>query len=136
MAGDSEQLKRIYGLNVLDVDVPAVNDNVVVAKGPARIIVLVRVWFAPSSYAAATLTLSDSVTGKAVATITVPASAPQVGDGASSDYIEYGANDTALSPGANLVLGVSGTAAGRLHLETVQKGYPSGTGARGFATLG
>lgn len=123
MAGsDFGRLARTYGLTKVDIDLPTANDNLIVAKGPLRIVTVLYIAFFPSTYSGTTLTFSDSVTGVVIGVLTIPAAAPQTGNGNGFIDIDYGPNGTPLSPGATLVLG--GTGAGRLHIDAYQKGQP------------
>jgi hypothetical protein len=123
MPGDyRDVIQRTYGSKVVDLDLPTGNNILVAAKGPLQLIAVQYVSFVPSTFVAATITLVDSITGLAVGTLTVPASAPQIGDGSSMLFLNYGPSGTKLSKGANLLLGVTANgAAGRLHIEYYQK---------------
>lgn len=122
MADDGlAQIKRTYGLNSYDVRLPTPSNILVAAKATTRRIVILRVTFAPSSFVTGTIQLKDSLTGETVVTLTIPPGA--AGNGIDTIGAAFDGVGTPLSLGANLVLGtLPAGAAGRLHIETYQKG--------------
>jgi hypothetical protein len=123
MAGDYGRFQPIYGLSIVDLDLPTAQTAVVTAKGPARKVTVQRITYVPSTYAQATISFVDSLTGVVVGSFDVPATKPQTGDGTDMLYLDWGPTGTQLSAGANLNLGVTANgAAGRLHIESYQKG--------------
>lgn len=109
-------IKAIYGQGAVDVNLPTFSPTVVTAKSATRIVVVQKIVFTPTVYAAATLSFSDSLTGVVIGVITVPATAGPV------VVLDYGLG-TKLSTGASLNYNVSANGAtGRLHIESVQKG--------------
>lgn len=120
MAGDLDRIRRCYGINSKDVDLPTASNILVLARATTRIIVLLGATFAPSVYVAGTIQLVDSLTNKVVGVLTIP---PTTGMGVDQVRLTYDTVGTALSTGANLVLGtLPAGATGRLHIETYQKG--------------
>jgi hypothetical protein len=138
MSGDARDIvQRIYGIQLVDIDLPYASNAVVVNKGSnvnaqgatvQRSICVQKIRYTPSTWAQSTLTFSDSLTNTVIGIIWVPAAAPQIGDSSDEMDLEWGPGGTKLSPGANLNLAVSANGAiGRLHIESYQKGlvYPT-----------
>lgn len=129
MSGDYGRFQPLYGMSIVDVQIPALtesNPGVVLARTSTRKICVQKLIFAPSTWAAAVLIFSDSLTGIVIGTITVPSAAP---GSSSTDSVEnaleldFGPTGTLLSAGANLSLAINPPGpAGTLHIESYQKG--------------
>ncbi len=121
MGGDYTRIVPIYGQQNLDLDLPSIMNPVVSVKGGpmSQRLNIQQIVFMPSAYAAATITFSDSLTGKVIGIISVPATQPA---GPAVPFeLDYTSRGTALSLGANLNMSVSaGGAAGRLHIASYQ----------------
>jgi len=120
MSGDYTRVIPIYGMNIVDKDLPTVNNILITAKSSTRTICIQRVTFVPIQYLDGTLSLVDSITGEAIANLVIPSSGPSLGR--NMYYEDFGPRGTPLTTGANLILGVTGGAVGRLHIEAFQKG--------------
>ncbi len=116
-------IQSTYGLNSIDIDLPTFPTTIVAAKGPTRRVCIQSLIFWPNVWIQSTLTFSDSITGTVIGVINIPTTPPQVGDGSSSIFVVFTPTGTLLSLGAglNITVSVNGLA-GRLHLETYQKG--------------
>ena len=120
MANDYTRVIPIYGMNIVDRDLPTINTLLVQAKSATRIICVQRITFVPIQYLDGTLSFLDSATGKSIGNLVIPSSGPSLGR--NMFYQDFGPRGTPLTLGANLVLGVTGGAVGRLHIEAFQKG--------------
>lgn len=125
MPNDYTRVIPIYGMNIVDIDLPAVNNILIQAKSATRVICVQRITFVPIQYFDATLSFVDTVTNKSIGNIVVPSSGPSLGR--NMYYLDFGPRGTPLSVGANLILGVTGGAVGRLHIEAFQKGQAGRT---------
>lgn len=125
MAGDYTRVIPIYGMNIVDWDLPSVNTLLIQAKSATRVVCVQRITFVPIQYIDGVLHFIDSVTNKDIAVITVPSTAPSLGR--NMFYVDFGPRGTGLSTGANLILGTTGGAVGRLHIEAFQKGQAGRT---------
>lgn len=113
------QIRRIYGLNCLDVQLPTPSNILVAPRATTRVIVVRSISFAPSVYVSGTIQFRNSLTNEIIGTLTIPAT---LGLGADVLRLDFGSRGTALTAGANLVLGtLPQGAAGRLHVESYQK---------------
>lgn len=119
MSGDYGRFQPIYGLSLVDVDLPTVQPILIQAKGPLRKITVQRIVFSPTVYVTATMTFLDNVTGAVIATFSIPNVQPQ---DVLAYMVDFGPTGTTLAAGSHLQLGVVGGAAGRLHIEAYQKG--------------
>ncbi len=120
MAGDFSRLYAIYGGSNADVTVPAVTPILVTVTATTKRIYVLQIKFTPTTYANATLKFLDSLTGASIGSLTIPPVANA--SGTSDQFIlDFSPAGTPLSVGANLLLGVTGGAAGRLHVDAVQK---------------
>jgi len=122
-SGDYTRVIPIYGMNIVDEDLPTIDTLLIAAKSATRVICVQRITFVPIQYFDATLSFIDTVTNKSIGNIVVPASGPSLGR--NMYYLDFGPRGTPLSAGANLILGVTGGAVGRLHIEAFQKGRSS-----------
>jgi hypothetical protein len=119
MSGDYGRFQPIYGMSIVDVDLPQVGP-LITAKAANRSIAVQRIQFEPSTWNGATLSFYDSVTLVQIASLYVPTVEPTIGDASSSLNVDLGPTGTKLAPGSNLAM--SGSATGRLHIEAYQKG--------------
>ncbi len=115
-AGDYTRSFASYGGQPIDVDLPTVSP-LVTAKSATRIITVIKISFMPSTYEASTVSFLDSISGKSIGSMTIPATAPS---GSNTFVLDWGPVGTKLTAGANLL--IAGNATGRLHIEAVQKG--------------
>jgi hypothetical protein len=122
MAGDYLRFSPIYGMKKTKVTLPLINLVVLLAKSPVNAINVQRISFAPSAYMFGIIQFIDSISGFVIAQMTVPASAPSVGDGSSAIYIDFGPNGDALTIGANLIVAAFPGAAGNLTIQSFQSG--------------
>jgi hypothetical protein len=124
MPGDYYRFSPIYGMSVIDIDLPVGSPILQVAKSPTRKITVQKIMFAPSVYAVSTLTFVDSISGVVICTLAVPSMPPNTGDGSNTIFADFGPKGTQLTAGASLLLGVTppASAAGRLHIECYQAG--------------
>ena len=125
MPNDYTRVIPIYGMNIVDKDLPTVDPLLVKAKSATRVVCVQRITFVPIQYLDATLSFIDSISNKSIGNLVVPSSGPSLGR--NMFYLDFGPRGTALSTGANLILGVTGGAVGRLHVEAFQKGRSSST---------
>lgn len=113
------QIRRIYGLNSLDVQLPTVSNILVAPRSATKVIVVRYITFSPSTNVPGTLVFKNSLTGETIGTLTIPS---VLGAGQDQLRLDYGVRGTALTVGASLVLGtLPAGAAGRLHVESYQK---------------
>ena len=123
MSGDYGRFQPIYGMSIVDTDLPIVPTALITAKSPARTVCVQKVVFVPSVYVASVLSFVDSVTGVSIGSFSIPANQQTLGDGSDTFVLDFGPTGTKLSLGANLTFTVTANgAAGRLHIEAYQKG--------------
>lgn len=123
MSGDYGRFQPIYGMSIVDVDLPQIPSLLITAKSPARTICVQKIVYMPSTYVASILSFIDSVTGVSIGSFSIPASEPNVGDASDMFSLDFGPTGTKLSLGAGLTFSVTvNGAAGRLHIEAYQKG--------------
>lgn len=115
MPNDYSRIFRVYGRSGADLDLPSVTPVLIAAASATKRIRVLFISFTPSSSATTgTLTFLDSLTGKAIGALTVsPTTANQLA-------LDFGQAGIKLSPGAHLLLGITGGAIGRLHVDAVQ----------------
>ncbi len=114
-------IRRAFGINRKDIDLPTANPILVIAKTPASVPVVLEIVFSPAVYQTGTIQFIDSISGLVIGTLTVPPAA--AGNGVDQVSLKYGKTGTQLSAGANLIMSSSGVVVGRLHLETYQKAH-------------
>lgn len=118
MSMEYRQSWKAYGGSVVDKQLPVVDPVLIYAKTAASRIAVQEIEFSPSVWVTTTLSFQDSVNGQVIGTITVPPNAPV---GMGSLYLVFGPAGSKLSAGANLILGTTAGAAGRLHIAAFQR---------------
>jgi hypothetical protein len=120
MSGDYGRFQPIYGMSIVDTDVPGSISPLITAKAPNRIVTVQKIVFSPSVWTGTILSFLDSVTLIQIGSLSIPTVEPAVGDGNDMLFLDFGPTGTQLAPGSNLLMGGTGT--GRLHIEAYQKG--------------
>lgn len=116
---DRARLFRIYGGQVIDVDLPTLVP-LITAKSATRIVTVLLITFTPAMAGSGTLSFLDSLTNRVIGVMTLMPQA--LGAGSNSLTLDFGSG-TPLRAGANLILSETyGMPTGRVHLEAVQKG--------------
>lgn|SRR5574341_104250 len=110
----------IYGMNVVDRDLPTIDRLLIRAKTTTRTVCIQRITFVPLQYMDGTLVFLDS-RGGPQHTLTVQAR-QKPSSGRRLFYLDFGPRGWPLTLGADLILGVVGGAVGRLHIEAFQRG--------------
>ena len=123
MAGDYGRFQPIYGMSIVDVDLPLIPTVLITAKSAARTVCVQKIVFVPTTYVASVLSFVDTVTGVSIGSFSIPAFELATGANADTFILDLGPTGTKLSLGASLTFTVSvNGVAGRLHIEAYQKG--------------
>ena len=117
--GDYRQPWRTYGGDIVDKQLPAVDPVLIYANTSASRIAVQEIRFTPTTFAASVMTFVDSLTGIVLASISIPPARPD-GD-ATLTASPGGVAGVKLSAGANLLLGTTNGAAGRLYVAAFQR---------------
>jgi hypothetical protein len=118
MSGEYRQAWKTYGGNIADKQLPVVDPVLIYAETSTSRIAVQEIEFNPSVFVSSVLTFLDSLTNQSIGSFEVPAVRP-IGTGSMT--LKFGPGGAKLSAGANLILGTTNGAAGRLHISAFQR---------------
>ena len=114
-------IRRVYGLDRTDLDLPATSPIIITAERATATIVVLRILFAPTTYTESVVSFVDRLTGQAIGTMRIPSLAA-VDVTHTLFELDFRPTGTSLSTGADLVVSTTAGAHGRLHGESYQRG--------------